>query len=82
MLFRRSASLVDAIQLDGTEATLNALLSIPRVAAAVRGNDIEVSTSCGRRVARKGSWITRDNATLSVRLYEDGLFQAKHEAIC
>lgn len=81
MLFRRSASLVEAIHLDGTEASLAALLATPWTTAATRAGEVEVATSCGRRIARNGSWITRDIATRAVRLYEDGSFQAQHEAI-
>ena len=81
MLFRRSASIVEAIQIDGTEATLTAMLAIPRVLASMRNGEVEVSTSCGWRVARRGNWITHDSATRAIRLYEDGLFQATHEAV-
>jgi hypothetical protein len=81
MLFRRSASLVDAVQIDGTEAALRAVSAIPRLSPAMRGGEMEVSTSCGRRIARRGSWITRDTSTSAVRLYENGRFQAMHEAV-
>lgn len=82
MLFRRSASLVEAVHLDGTEASLAAVLAMPwTTMAATRAGEVEVATSCGRRIARHGSWITRDIATRAVRLYEDGSFQAQHEAV-
>ena len=81
MLFRRSASLVEAVHLDGTEAALAAVLAIPRAAAAMRAGQVEVSTACGRRIARSGSWVTRDVATRAVRLYENDTFQAQHEAV-
>ena len=81
MLFRRSASLVEAIRLDGTEAALRAAIALPRAAALARAGDLELATACGRRVARRGDWITRDVATQSIRLYDDGRFQATHEAV-
>ncbi len=81
MMFRRSASLVDAVQLDGTEAALTAVHAISRMEAVMRGGEIEVSTSAGRRIARRGNWVTRDVATRAVRVFEDGLFQAMHEAV-
>ena len=81
MLFRRSASIVDAIQLDGTEAALTAVRAFPRMRVAMREGEIELSTSAGRRIARRGSWITRDSTTRAIRLYDDGRFQATHEAV-
>ncbi len=81
MLFRRSASLVDAFQIDGTEASLTAMLAIPRLQTALGEGEIEVATSCGRRIARRGNWVTRDVATRAVRVFEDGPFQAMHEAV-
>ena len=81
MLFRRSASIVEAIHLDGTEAALMAVRSIPQMSAAMREGEIEVSTSCGRRIARRGSWITRDTTTRAIRLYDDGRVQATHGAV-
>ncbi|WP_237476856.1 hypothetical protein [Lichenibacterium dinghuense] len=81
MLFRRSASLVEAIHLDGTEAATRAAAALPRAAARARAETLEVSTAYGRRVARRGDWITRDVATQSIRLYGDERFQATHEAV-
>ena len=81
MMFRRSASLVDAIHLDGSESALRAVLALPRAAPAMRAGELEVSTSGGRRVAARGSWITRDRATQAVRLYDERRFLATHEAV-
>ncbi len=81
MLFRRSASIVEAIHLDGTEAALRAVAALPRAAAVSRAGELELATACGRRVARRGSWVTRDRATQSIRVFEDGRFQATHEAV-
>lgn len=81
MLFRHSASLVDAVQIDGTEAALKAVLALARTAAALQGGELEVVTDCGRRLARRGSWITRDATTRAVRIYDDGAFQARFEAV-
>lgn len=81
MLFRRSTRLVDAVRLDGSEAALRAVLSIPRAAPSMRAGELEISTACGRRVVRQGDWITRDTATKAVRLYGGDDFQATHEAV-
>lgn len=81
MLYRRSASLVEAVRLDGTEAAFAAVLAIPRTAPAARTDGVEITTSCGRRVARTGCWVTRDVVTRAVRLYDDADFQARHEAV-
>ena len=81
MLFRHSASLVDAVQIDGSEAALKAVLALARTSAALQGGELEVVTDCGRRLARRGSWITRDATTRAVRIYDDGAFQARFEAV-
>lgn len=81
MLFRHSASLVDAVQIDGSEAAFAAVLAMASTAAALQGGEVEVATACGRRLARRGSWITRDATTRAVRVYDDGAFQARFEAV-
>lgn len=81
MLFRRCASLVDAIHLDGTDAALRAALALPRARPSARPGEVVVATASGRRVAGSGSWITRDIATQAVRLYDERAFEARHEAV-
>jgi hypothetical protein len=81
MLFRHSASLVDAVQIDGSEAALKAVLALARTSPVLQGGELEVATACGRRLARRGSWITRDATTRAVRIYDDGAFQARFEAV-
>ena len=81
MLFRRCASLVEAIQIDGSEAAFRAAVALPRAAASARFDELELTTCCGRRVAHRGDWITRDVVTQSIRLYDDRGFQAAHEAV-
>ena len=57
------------------------MFAIPRAAPTMRGGELELSTACGRRVARRGSWVTCDTATRAVKLYDDDLFQAAHEPV-
>ena len=81
MLFRHSASLVEAVQIDGSEAAVAAVLAMAATATDPQGGELEVVTACGRRLARRGSWITRDATTRAIRVYDDGAFQARFEAV-
>ena len=79
--FRRRASMIEAIRLDGSEASLRAVMEISDASVAVCPDAIEVVTPFGRRRARVGQWVTRDTVTGALRVADHAAFLADHEII-